>query len=422
MDITFNGWFIFVTVTTVLMYAGFYTVALRPRYNALAAFFGMLLTETAASLVAVQFQTQYLIKMPLYLTVELAGVLLLFKDKLLKKLISVFIVYFALLPSEILACVIGLLVRRGPIPDNSDPLINILLVVFTALFLYLGFRGLCLFNYTYTVKEGAKVLLIAASLLIVFLSTTFFSSRIIAIEEEFSSTVVYLIASFLASIAMGLTVFSLLNGIYRSRLAEQKNALLEAQMQKQLTHYAAYAQYQTATREMHHDIMRHMAAVKSLVRSGEPERAYRYADELAGAYEKASRVGLCENKLVDALLNDSLERAEADDIDCRVDVRLGDGAPFDDIDLICVFSNLIDNAFAACRRLSDNRFIDISAEQTDESLLIKLTNACLETDGTHPKARGTGTDIIEHVAEKYRGSFERRFEGGRCVCTCMLRF
>ena len=85
----------------------------------------------------------------------------------------------------------------------------------------------------------------------------------------------------------------------------------------------------------------------------------------------------------------------------------------EDMDLVCVFSNLLDNAIEACRADCETAapFIDIAANTYRGYFIVSVTNSTASATEPNEKKQspdnhGLGLHILMDVAEKYNGSFD----------------
>jgi hypothetical protein len=130
---------------------------------------------------------------------------------------------------------------------------------------------------------------------------------------------------------------------------------------------------------------------------------------------------LCENSVVNALLLTKLRTMEERGIAGRIQVRLASRTEFDDLDLCCVFGNLLDNAIEASAELATEKDIEPVVEligaATGGFYVIRCRNRCLRQpirlaegriqSGKRPEGEyGLGLLIIGEIAQKYGGRFD----------------
>jgi sensor histidine kinase regulating citrate/malate metabolism len=97
-----------------------------------------------------------------------------------------------------------------------------------------------------------------------------------------------------------------------------------------------------------------------------------------------------------------------------VDLNLPDTLAVEPMHLCSVFSNILDNAIAACRRIqnADKPVIRMFSIVDGDYLIIKTTNPS-DRPGRNPASeRGYGTRILSELAEQYGGGFQCHYREG----------
>ena len=94
-------------------------------------------------------------------------------------------------------------------------------------------------------------------------------------------------------------------------------------------------------------------------------------------YESMPRMVFCDNVIVNAVLAQRLCRMEQDSIRFAHQLRIPEQIGIQDIDLMCLFSNIMDNAIEACEELPENlqRWIRLQATLRSGLLLLTCENS-----------------------------------------------
>lgn len=130
------------------------------------------------------------------------------------------------------------------------------------------------------------------------------------------------------------------------------------------------------------------------------------------------------NSVLDLVLTEKMLLAEADRIQlsCVADGKLLNFMEVTDI--YALFSNALDNAIQAVRRLpdKDHRIIDLLVHENQNFLVINISNPVKDTVPGEEELpaltkgrssfRGYGLRVMRHVVEKYHGICTFRAEGG----------
>ena len=113
--------------------------------------------------------------------------------------------------------------------------------------------------------------------------------------------------------------------------------------------------------------------------------------------------------MADALLCSYRERSARQGTCLELRVQLPAHTGIADTDLVCALGNLLDNALEACTGQRDAR-ITLSCACVKGFVVISLENPVGTPRPEDPK-RGVGTRILNHLADKYQGSYRAGAEG-----------
>lgn len=171
------------------------------------------------------------------------------------------------------------------------------------------------------------------------------------------------------------------------------------------------------SRFIRHDIQNHLSAIAVLLDSGDTEGARRYIGEVSGELERIKPPVKTGSSVLDALLFKKYSLAGEEGITIYTEF-LSDfsSCRFSDYDLCGIFSNILDNAFEACRKLEDSRkFVTLSVKEQMNMVCIICENPYSEIKKTSEgfitlkpdrSTHGLGLKRISRIAEKYGGSVE----------------
>ena len=209
---------------------------------------------------------------------------------------------------------------------------------------------------------------------------------------------------------------------------EVENQLLEKQLDAQLAHYSDLTAQYEQIRAMRHDISHHLNTINALLQEGNLKAATEYSEQLLPMQTYISRLGKCQNPVVDAFLYSRMQDAEAKGMPVQADVSLPVELPVSNTDLIVAFGNLLDNALEACSGIPDAQ-ITLRAHMDKGYLVIQESNPvrARQPQGKKPRRipeleRGVGFRVLGGLAEKYDGSFRHELvPGGDYAVTLMLK-
>lgn len=208
---------------------------------------------------------------------------------------------------------------------------------------------------------------------------------------------------------------------------EVENQLLEKQLDAQLAHYSDLTAQYEQIRAMRHDISHHLNTINALLQAGNLKAASEYSEQLLPMQTYISRLGKCQNPVVDAFLYSRIQDAEHRGVPVQADVSLPVELPVSNTDLIVAFGNLLDNALEACSGIPDAA-ITLRAHMDKGYLVIQESNpvCARQPQGKKPRRipeleRGVGFRVLSSLAAKYDGSFRHASENDTYTVTLLLR-
>ena len=208
---------------------------------------------------------------------------------------------------------------------------------------------------------------------------------------------------------------------------EVENQLLEKQLDAQLAHYSDLTAQYEQIRAMRHDISHHLNTINALLQEGNLKAATEYSEQLLPMQTYISRLGKCQNPVVDAFLYTRVQDAQTRGVPVRADVSLPVELPVSNTDLIVAFGNMLDNALEACSGIPDAQ-ITLRAHMDKGYLVIQESNPvrARQPQGKKPRRipeleRGVGFRVLGGLAEKYDGSFRHACENDTYTVTLSLR-
>ena len=249
-----------------------------------------------------------------------------------------------------------------------------------------------------------------------------------AAGERFSALALF---SLLCLLVLWLFLLKFLFDAGQKRELQAEKRLLEQQIRQQYQHFQELQQSREDLRTLRHDLSNHMQTIQGLLAAGQQTSAQAYACQLSGQYARSAGCMLCPHLLVDTVLSskDAVCRREGICFDCQA--PLPEVLEIDDLSLVCVLSNLLDNAIEACRPLRGDSppLIRFAASLQSGRLVLRVENPCprdqardfLHTTKTEaPDRHGLGLRIVRDVAQRYDGHLELSVRDGAVVTLLML--
>jgi two-component system sensor histidine kinase AgrC len=153
---------------------------------------------------------------------------------------------------------------------------------------------------------------------------------------------------------------------------------LQEQLSRQMRHYQSYRKYTESYRAFRHDYEKLMASLKSLLRRQEYKKAIRMLDDIHDTMQQSVMIhkNYSDNMILDSILQDAAGVCEEKNIRFSAHAYLPESVPMADLDIVRVFSNIINNAIEACNKVSDSeRFIEVTSNSTPYWAIIEVTNS-----------------------------------------------
>lgn len=209
------------------------------------------------------------------------------------------------------------------------------------------------------------------------------------------------------------------NHAHQLRLIQMHEQLLMAQIE-------SYEKIERSARQTRHDFRHHNMVVMELAERQDYEGILTYLTEYERIEdEKLDRI-FSKNYAVNSLISAYMRKAEQNGIDMDADIRLDKTLCVSDVDLVSIFSNILENAVHGCAQSNGTRRIAIVAQQKNSMILLKCENSC--KDDIHfcngiPQAKdheGIGMESILNIVEKYNGDVHFTAEDGVFSCSVLL--
>lgn len=237
-------------------------------------------------------------------------------------------------------------------------------------------------------------------------------------------------------IAVMVIVFCIAVAIIRSdqRILRIENNLLKEQNEMQYDNFIAMQQKELEIHKLYHDIGNHINTIQVLVDEGETKEAKEYTRKLTQQYQGIKKDSYCNNKIINAVLLQKLRTCEESGIRYELEISLPQSIPIQDIDLMCIYSNLLDNAIESCyNNLAADNYIKIKTTQVGNYLGIKIINSkasnlsmFLDENGFQSTKKeknlhGYGLRIIEEIVKRYDGYKEMQDNTSEFSAMVMLK-
>ena len=260
-------------------------------------------------------------------------------------------------------------------------------------------------NFTLTVGEGIGVL---AFTLLFFAFRTFFDSLTEATNDSF-----YKKFGYVALIAMNV---SILYAIIHRKLANYYKNVSKSykeQFEEEYSYFQAYKDRQQDTAQFRHDWQNHMLVLQKMLHEGDYTKVEEYFEGLSDKTGITMQKILTGNEMLDMLLCIKEEECREENIAVSMEGTLSGLTALKPVDSSTLFSNLLDNAIEANRKIETDRFIKIKARTVNESIYLEMENPMegeLQYEGDQiistkedSETHGFGLKNVIEIVKKYQG-------------------
>ena len=210
--------------------------------------------------------------------------------------------------------------------------------------------------------------------------------------------------------------FYLLYAITRDTMkdARQEAELLALEQQEKLQKEQSetLAGRRRQTLALQQDMQQKLNVYEELMEHKEYEKAASCLDALTDSFQQERFHPVCNNNLINAILNSKRQIAEQHGIRTNFQLLLPEKMNIENSDLSSIFFNLMDNGIESCLKSgADKPFIQITAKPSANFLAIHMVNSKdpsqkfnHKTNKTDSWSHGFGLAIIEDIADRYDGT------------------
>ncbi|MCR8744683.1 GHKL domain-containing protein [Romboutsia lituseburensis] len=171
----------------------------------------------------------------------------------------------------------------------------------------------------------------------------------------------------IAIIFCNIFLIFIINNIIKKMKDESEMKSLNDKLDMQYNHYLSIQESQMKVRKLYHDINNHMACIKEL----QNEDVNEYIDSINEELKEYKNTFTTNNMILDIILNEKNSVCKKNNIELTCDINFSKYSFIEMIDISSIFSNIIDNAIEACKKVEDNRYISIRGTVVKSYYVIK---------------------------------------------------
>lgn len=272
-------------------------------------------------------------------------------------------------------------------------------------------------NKALQTKNKTSIYLVVVPIISTYVMLTLFAICVIA---ELNRILDWMISiSALLLLLINLLIFAM-HSHNQKKNAEFTELQLLLQRELDLGEYYQMLLKQTENQKiLIHDIKQHLQSIAILNKNKENEKIEMYISQLVLSSGLRNHKKLCDNELLDMILNRYQQKCDEISVNFSVDVRANVVDFMEDNDLTALLCNLLDNAVESSKK-TDNGFIemDICLQPDTPYTLLTMTNSCrkspfigdmLISSKKNRSQHGFGMKSIQRIVSKYSGEVKTYF-------------
>lgn len=339
--------------------------------------------------------------------------LFLFKDNIVKKVLSVTItqVIILLITSielNVISSLFKITVTELVVKQNMLRFIALMIIQISILIMFMVTAKIFRYTDKYTFADWFAIIM---ALIISF--------ALVAMIHILSLTAmpnerIYINLSYMLILIINVFIFYIIHSLFEKnqKLSDMEMRSLREQHMKQFVDNAN-SQYELI-RKIRHDIKDQLSAVYILISKDETQEAMDFIAKSNDVINGVETFVRTDNAVANSIINSKLSAASALGIKVSC-ITVNDFTGISELDLCDLLSNTLENALTACKNMPTevNRFIylEIGKENDIYTFLVKNSiersvlgeNPKLQTTKLDKIDHGLGTKIIKDIAEKYNG-------------------
>jgi hypothetical protein len=267
------------------------------------------------------------------------------------------------------------------------------------------------------VSLGSWFLILSIPVISIYLSVISVYEPII--ENRYSVTS---ILTCLAILYINLITFYLFDSIVKQVHENNQYKFKEKQMLMQQEQYQNIISGYDQVKKVRHDMINHLIVLDSYLSDSQYNQAVKYIGKLSEELDLSKKGVISNNIIVDALINNSMEKAKKQNITFDYNIFIPNQLMMDDMDLCIVLGNVLDNAIEACDRITEVhriKRINIAMKYNSGNIYLNVTNSynaetIKQLNGRFLSSKGyregnllgIGLGNIQNIVDMYGGIFQ----------------
>lgn len=234
-------------------------------------------------------------------------------------------------------------------------------------------------------------------------------------------------------IIVGINIVFILVLINSIRVTKE-NANREVMYEKlhmQHRYYINMKKSHEKARSLYHDLNSHIQNIKALKNNN--EEVNKYINDMNSKIEEIKDIYETGNLLLDIIVNEKHTICKNENIDFVCDINFRKCNFIEMIDITSIFSNLLDNAIEACKKINDKdieKYINVRGTFYKGYYVVKCENSKVNevkikkdkiiTSKDNEKLHGIGLENIKSSVKKYNGDVDIKIEKNKFIISIYI--
>ncbi len=204
-----------------------------------------------------------------------------------------------------------------------------------------------------------------------FAFLTMFPCRLEDNLKNIPGILIFIITMFISYVI----VFRYVESESRRKSIYWKNVLFKSYIKGLENQYYLVEQAEKNLRILRHDMRHYSGMIDLLLEQGEYDEIRKVTKYIHEVADENRIVKYCDNLIVNTVLKNMMEKAEASGIEVRRELFVPKEMPVNDYELASVIANLFENALSCVKELEqERRYVDIKIHFPEDHLLIHMQN------------------------------------------------
>lgn len=235
---------------------------------------------------------------------------------------------------------------------------------------------------------------------------------------------------YILSITNIILIFIFINSV-KSEKEKAKKELANEKLDMQYKYFLIVKESQEKMKRIYHDMNNHMENIKSLKNSSEDVN--KYINNIEDEVKETKNIYNTGNVLLDIIFYEKSKACMENNIDFKVGIDFSKCEFIEMIDISSIFSNLIDNAIEACKKIDDNnieKYITIKSTFIKGYYVLRCENSKINkviiknnkifTSKKDKFFHGIGLESIKSSIKKYNGELKIKDNKYKFIATIYI--